>query len=122
MTLAFLAVSSKTRCLERDFRYHVKANTISNKLLLKVSVQNKGGESCNATNMCSNFGGFRCSPPLKNALNFFNKKKIHMPMTILWYVFDDHDHTVQSSALFLLSLRQYFKPMDGLPNLPRDLY
>ena len=43
-----------------------------------------------------------------------------MTMTILWYV--DHDRTVQSSALFLMSLLQYLKPKDGLPYPPRDLY
>ena len=50
----------------RDFfTYHLKAHTISNKLVSKVSAQKK--EVMTATNMCSNFGGFRCSLPLKKA-------------------------------------------------------
>ena len=43
--LAFLDVSSKKRCLYRLFTYHLKAHTISNKLVSKVSAQKKGGES-----------------------------------------------------------------------------
>ena len=41
--------------------YHLKAHTISNKLVSKVFAQKKGGESYDSSNMCSNFGGFRCS-------------------------------------------------------------
>ena len=39
----------------------IKAHTISNKLVSKVSAQNKGGGGgiMRATDMCSNFGGFR---------------------------------------------------------------
>ena len=57
-----LHVSSKKRCQWRLFTYHLKAHAISNKLVSKVSTQKKGGgEVMTATNMCSNFGGFRCS-------------------------------------------------------------
>ena len=58
---ACLDVSSKKRCLQKNIIYHLKAHTISNKLVSKVSAQNKGGggggEVKIATNMCSNFGG-----------------------------------------------------------------
>ena len=67
MTLAFLHVSSKKRCLYRDFLNIILNHTISNKLVSKVSAQKKGGgggEVKTAINMCSNFGGFRGSPPL----------------------------------------------------------
>ena len=42
MTLSFLHVSSKKSCLWRHFTYHLKAHTISNKLITKVSAQKKG--------------------------------------------------------------------------------
>ena len=42
VTLACLAISSKKRCLYRLFTYHLKAHTISNKLVSKVSAQKKG--------------------------------------------------------------------------------
>ena len=35
-------------------------------LLSKVSAQKKVRGSYDSTNMCSNFGGFRCSPPSAN--------------------------------------------------------
>ena len=41
--LACLDISSKKRCLERHFTYHLKAHTVSNKLVIKVSAQKKGG-------------------------------------------------------------------------------
>ena len=66
MTLVCLDVSSKKRCLKRHFTYHLKAHTRSNKLVLKVSAQKKGGgEVMTATNMCSNFGSKWLSPPLR---------------------------------------------------------
>ena len=43
--LPFLHVSSKKRCLQRLFTYHLKAHTISNKLVSKVSAQKKGKKS-----------------------------------------------------------------------------
>ena len=54
-----------------NFKYHLKAHTISNMLVIKVSAQNKGGGGGGgggggvktATNMCSNFGGKWDSPP-----------------------------------------------------------
>ena len=61
MTLACLDISSKKRCLYRLFIYHFKAHTISNKLVSKVFAQKKGEKVMTATNMCSNFVGFRCS-------------------------------------------------------------
>ena len=45
VTLAFLDISSKKRCLYRLFIYHFKAHTISNKLVSKVFAQKKGGKS-----------------------------------------------------------------------------
>ena len=53
----------------RDISHHLKAHTISNKLVIKVSAQKKGGGGggrggvMTATNVCSNFGGFRYGPP-----------------------------------------------------------
>ena len=41
----------------RDISHHLKAHTISNKLVSKVSAQKKGGKSYDSSNMCSNFGG-----------------------------------------------------------------
>ena len=38
------------------FTYHLKAHTLSNKLVSKVFVQKKGKKVMTATNMCSNFG------------------------------------------------------------------
>ena len=38
--------------------------TISNKLVSKVFAQKKGKKSYDSSNMCSNFGGFRCIPPI----------------------------------------------------------
>ena len=64
MTLASLDVSSKKRWLYRHFTYHLKAHTISNKLVSKVSVQKKGGKVMTATNMCSNFGSKWSGPPM----------------------------------------------------------
>ena len=57
VTLACLAISSKKKCLQRLFTYHLKAHTISNKLVIEVSAQKKRGKVMTATNMCSNFGG-----------------------------------------------------------------
>ena len=37
-------------------------------MVSKVFAQKKGGKVMTATNMCSNFGGFRCSPPLVNRI------------------------------------------------------
>ena len=51
-----LDLSSKKRCLLRLFTYHLKAHTISNKVVLKVFAQKKGGKSYDSSNMCSNFG------------------------------------------------------------------
>ena len=42
VTLACLDISSKKRCLSTLFTYHLKAHTISNKLVIKVSAQKKG--------------------------------------------------------------------------------
>ena len=61
-----LDVSSKKRCLKRHFTYHLKAHTISNKLVSKYLHKTKGGEVMTATNMCSNFGGKWYSLPLSN--------------------------------------------------------
>ena len=55
MTLACLDISSKKSCLYRLFIYHFKAHTITNKLVLKMSAQNKGEKSYDSSNMCSNF-------------------------------------------------------------------
>ena len=43
VTLACLDISSKKRCLYRLFTYHLKAHTISNKLVSKVFAQKNGG-------------------------------------------------------------------------------
>ena len=56
MTIACLDVSSKKRCLYRHFTYHLKAHTISNKLVSNIFAQKKGGKSYDSSNMCSNFG------------------------------------------------------------------
>ena len=45
MTLAYLDISSKKKCLYRLFIYHFKAHTISNKLVSKVFAQKKGKKS-----------------------------------------------------------------------------
>ena len=45
VTLSFLNISSKKRSLKRYFTYHLKAHTISNKMVSKVSAQKKGGKS-----------------------------------------------------------------------------
>ena len=42
VALACLDISSKKRCQWRFFTYHLKAHIISNKLVSKVFVQNKG--------------------------------------------------------------------------------
>ena len=39
--LACLDISSKKRCQLRYFTYHLKAHTISNEIVLKVSAQKK---------------------------------------------------------------------------------
>ena len=51
--------------------YHLKAHTISNKLVIKISAQKNGGGGggggggvMTATNVCSNFGGKWDSLPL----------------------------------------------------------
>ena len=49
--------------------YHLKAQTIGSKLVSKVSVQKKGGKVMIATNMCSNFGGFRTNANLYCSLH-----------------------------------------------------
>ena len=52
----------------RDISHHLKAHTISNKLVIKVSAQKKGGGVMTATNMCSNFGGqWHSHPHIKDA-------------------------------------------------------
>ena len=43
--VACLDISSKKRCLYRLFTYHLKAHTISNKLVSKVFAQKKGEKS-----------------------------------------------------------------------------
>ena len=63
MILACLDISSKKRCLERLFTYHLKAHTISNKLVSKVFAQKKGEKSYDSYKYVFKFGGFRCSPP-----------------------------------------------------------
>ena len=45
VTLAWLDISSKKRCLQRLFISHFKAHTISNKLVSKVFAQKQGGKS-----------------------------------------------------------------------------
>ena len=66
MTLACLDISSKKRCLYRLFIYHFKAHTISNKLVLKISAQKKGGKSYDSYKYVFKFFcGLRYSPPLK---------------------------------------------------------
>ncbi len=56
MTFACLDESSKKRCLYILLTYHLKAHTISHKLVSKVFAQKKGGKSYDSSNMCSNFG------------------------------------------------------------------
>ncbi len=63
MTLAFLDISSKKRCLLRLFTYHFKAHTISNKLVSKVFAQKNGEKGMTATNMCSNIEVSGVAPP-----------------------------------------------------------
>ena len=65
-------ISSKKRCLYRLFIYHFKAHTISNKLVSKYLHRRKGKQVMTATNMCSNFGDFRCRPPLMTTLQIIN--------------------------------------------------
>ena len=65
MTLACLDISSKKRCLYRLFIYHFKAHTISNKLVLKISAQKKGGKSYDSYKYVFKFFcGLRYSPPV----------------------------------------------------------
>ena len=62
-----------------------KAHTISNKLVSKVFAQKKGGggggggEVMTATNMCSNFGGIRCRPPL--SFHLYTNRELHSSLT-----------------------------------------
>ncbi len=44
--------------------FYISSHTISNKLVSKVFAQKKGEKSYDSSNMCSNFGGFRCGHPL----------------------------------------------------------
>ena len=57
----------------RDISHFILKLTPSNKLVSKVSAQKKGGKVMTATNMCSNFGGFRCRLPLGR-----NKCHLHL--------------------------------------------
>ena len=52
----------------RDFLHIVliKAYTIGNKLISKVSAQKKGEKSYDSYKYVFKFGGFRCSPPKYN--------------------------------------------------------
>ena len=50
--------------IEIFFTYHLKAHTLSNKLVSIVFAQKKGGTSYDSSNMCSDFGRFRSGPPL----------------------------------------------------------
>ena len=59
VTLAFLDISSKKRCLYRLFIYHFKAHTISNKLVSKVFAQKKGGKSYDSYKYVLQFWGFQ---------------------------------------------------------------
>ena len=60
----FLDVSFTKRCLLRHFITHLKAH---NKQQVGIKVSAQGGGVMTATNMCSNFGGKWCSPPLIHA-------------------------------------------------------
>ena len=64
VTHACFNISSKKRCLQRHFTYDLKAHTISNMLVIKVSAQKKGKKVMTTTNMCSNFGGLCSSLPI----------------------------------------------------------
>ena len=67
MTLACLDISSKKRCIYRLFIYHFKAHTVSNKLVLKISAQKKGGKSYDSDKYVFKFFcGLRYSPPLND--------------------------------------------------------
>ena len=64
MTLVFLDISLRKGAYRDFFIYHLKAHTISNKLVSKLFAQKKGKNVMTATNMFSNFDDFRCRPPL----------------------------------------------------------
>ena len=62
-------VSSKKRCLYRHLTYHLKAHTISNKLVTKVSAQKKWGESYDSYKYVFKFLLFRAYSPLNHVVN-----------------------------------------------------
>ena len=75
MTLACLDISSKKRCLYRLFIYHFKAHTISNKLVLKISAQKKGGKSYDSYKYVFKFFcGLRFKSEKKKKAGFFLPK------------------------------------------------
>ena len=55
------------------FTYHLKAHTISSKLVSKVFAQKKQGKKNLTAQMCSNFGGFRDRSPLKPTISWYQK-------------------------------------------------
>ena len=65
MTLASLDVSSKKRCLSRLFTYHLKAHTISNKLVSKVFAQKKGKKVVMTAQICVEISVVSGVDPLK---------------------------------------------------------
>ena len=73
--LAFVHVSSKKRW---------QAHTISTKLIQKYLHRRKSEKVMMATNMCSNFGGFRCSPPLIRIFNLV-VNGCHCVMIVLYH-------------------------------------
>ena len=92
VTIAFFWLYLLRKGAYRDF-LHIILNhtTISNKLLIKVSAQKKGGEIMTATNMFSNFGGKWSSCPFPFQLKYifiilllkiYTIKDIYMRMVI----------------------------------------
>ena len=65
MTLACLDISSKKRCLQRLFTYHLKTHTISKKVVSKVFAQKKGGESYDSYKYVFKFRWFLVASSLK---------------------------------------------------------
>ena len=60
MSLAFLDVSSKKGAYG-DISHIILKHTQQTQVDIKISAQMKEGKVITATNMCSNFGGFRYS-------------------------------------------------------------
>ena len=99
MTLPFWMYLLR-KCAYRDISHTILKHTISNKLVPKVSSQKKGrgvGGVMTATNMISNFGGFRCSLPLKRESEAF----IHIYYCYVekWPKMDEHLSILSSKSL-----------------------